>query len=136
MYGISLSPVLHMTIRKSLIDAFDENHLWPLMTHSSPSRIALVVSSVGSAPAPGSVIEKQLRYCAVEQRLHPLLALRVGAADGDQLGIAAVGRVVAEDARAVDGGAQDLVHQAQLDLAEAEAAHVGWQVRGPQPLAA
>ena len=27
------------------------------MTHSSPSRTAVVVSSVGSAPAPGSVIE-------------------------------------------------------------------------------
>src|SRR5215213_9145433 len=53
--------VLHMTIRKSLIDAFELNHLCPLMTHSSPSSTAWVVSSVGSAPAPGSVIEKQLR---------------------------------------------------------------------------
>ena len=52
---------MHITIKKSLIDAFDENHLWPLITHSSPSRIALVVSSVGSAPAPGSVMLKQLR---------------------------------------------------------------------------
>ena len=48
-------------MRMSLIDAFDENHLWPLITHSSPSRTAWVLSSVGSAPAPGSVIEKQLR---------------------------------------------------------------------------
>jgi hypothetical protein len=31
------------------------------MTHSSPSRTASVVSSVGSAPAPGSVIEKHER---------------------------------------------------------------------------
>ncbi len=50
-----------MTIRKSEPVAFDENHLCPLMTYSSPSRTAVVVSIVGSAPAPGSVIEKQLR---------------------------------------------------------------------------
>src|SRR5262245_41620282 len=58
----SASPVLHITMRKSLTDAFDENHLCPLMTHSSPSRTAVVESSVGSAPAPGSVMLKQLRY--------------------------------------------------------------------------
>ena len=125
----------HITIRKSLIDAFDENHLWPLMTHSSPSRTAGVVSSVGSAPAPGSVIEKQRADLAVEQRLHPLLLLLVGAADGDQLGVAGVGRVVAEDRRRVGALAEDLVHQAELHLAEAAAAHVGREVRGPQALA-
>ena len=40
------------------------NHLWPLMTHSSPSSTAVVCSIVGSAPAPGagSVIEKAERY--------------------------------------------------------------------------
>ena len=27
------------------------NHLWPLMTHSSPSRTAVVLITVGSAPA-------------------------------------------------------------------------------------
>jgi len=31
--------------------AFDENHLWPLMTQSSPSFSARVVSVVGSEPA-------------------------------------------------------------------------------------
>ena len=62
-YGLSSSsPVLTITSRKSDTDALDENHLWPLMTHSSPSRTAVVVSSVGSAPAPGSVIEKHERY--------------------------------------------------------------------------
>ena len=40
----------------------DVNHLWPLMTHSSPSRTARVWSVVGSEPeTSGSVIEKQLR---------------------------------------------------------------------------
>src|SRR6476660_7266828 len=48
-----------MTMRKSAIEAFEENHLWPLRTHPSPSRSACVRSSVGSDPAlSGSVIEK------------------------------------------------------------------------------
>src|SRR6516165_5382934 len=54
--------VFTITMRKSLTDAFELNHLWPLITHSSPSRTACVVRSVGSAPAPGSVIEKHERY--------------------------------------------------------------------------
>jgi hypothetical protein len=33
----------------------------PLITYSSPTRSARVVSSVGSAPTPGSVIENALR---------------------------------------------------------------------------
>jgi hypothetical protein len=50
-----------MTMRKSATEALELNHLWPSITYSSPSSTARVVSSVGSAPAPGSVIEKQLR---------------------------------------------------------------------------
>ena len=47
-----------MTMKKSAKRAFDENHFSPLMTHSSPSRTALVVKISGSAPPCGSVIEK------------------------------------------------------------------------------
>jgi hypothetical protein len=60
-YGETSGSVTHMTMRKSATDAFELNHLWPLITYSSPSSTARVASSVGSAPAPGSVIEKQLR---------------------------------------------------------------------------
>ena len=74
-YGSTSGFVWHMTIRKSQIDAFDENHLCPLMTHSSPSRTALVVSSVGSAPAPGSVIEKHERSSPDSSGSQPLLLL-------------------------------------------------------------
>ena len=35
----------------SATDPFETNHLWPLITHSSPSRTALVAMRVGSAPA-------------------------------------------------------------------------------------
>src|SRR5215207_7645676 len=47
-----------MTMRKSATEPLVENHLWPSITHSSPSRTARVRSSVGSDPATsGSVIE-------------------------------------------------------------------------------
>jgi len=52
------SSARHMTIRKSAALPFEVNHLWPLMTHSSPSRTALVLRLRGSLPAvSGSVIE-------------------------------------------------------------------------------
>ena len=55
----SLSSVRHMTMKKSAFLPFDVNHLWPLMTHSSPSRRAVVLSERGSEPGwSGSVIEK------------------------------------------------------------------------------
>src|SRR6476660_7082723 len=60
-YGETSGSVTHMTMRKSATDAFELNHLWPLITYSSPSSTARVANRVGSAPAPGSVIEKQLR---------------------------------------------------------------------------
>ena len=54
--------VTAITIRKSARDALELNHLWPLMTHSSPSRTARVWICVGSEPAtPGSVIENAER---------------------------------------------------------------------------
>ena len=54
--------VTAITIRKSATLPLVENHLWPLITHSSPSRTARVSSSVGSEPAvSGSVIENALR---------------------------------------------------------------------------
>jgi hypothetical protein len=61
-YGWTSGLVTAMTMRKSAADPFDVNHLWPLMTHSSPSRTARVSSNVGSDPAVSrSVIEKPLR---------------------------------------------------------------------------
>ena len=51
-----------MTIPKAAPSAPDENHLWPSITHSSPSRTARVRSVVGSEPGTsGSVIEKNER---------------------------------------------------------------------------
>ena len=55
--GRASGSVTAITIRKSAIEPLEENHLWPLITHSSPSRTAEVCSSVGSEPAvSGSVM--------------------------------------------------------------------------------
>jgi hypothetical protein len=54
--------VFAITMAKDAPMAPDVNHLWPLMTHSSPSRTAVVWRFVGSAPdTSGSVMEKQER---------------------------------------------------------------------------
>ncbi len=53
------SSVRHITMRKSARRPFEVNHLWPLITHSLPSRRAVVLMERGSEPAEsGSVIEK------------------------------------------------------------------------------
>ena len=57
-YGLSSGSVTTMTMKKSAIMPFDVNHLWPLITHSSPRSSAVLQRSVGSEPAVfGSVIE-------------------------------------------------------------------------------
>ena len=69
---------------------------------------------------------------AVEQRIQVLVLLVLGARHGEDLGVARVGRGVAEHGRREHRAAEDLVHEAELDLAEALAAEVGRQVGGPQ----
>ena len=75
-------------------------------------------------------------HLAVEERLHPALPLVLGATDRDQFGVAGIGRLVPEDRGRVDALPEDLVHQPELHLAEAEAAHVGREVGCPQALLA
>ena len=56
-----LSSVRASRIANAARLALEMNHLWPLITHSSPSCTAVVRISVGSLPATsGSVIAKQL----------------------------------------------------------------------------
>ena len=60
--GSPSGSVFAITMPKSDPSALLLNHLWPLMTHSSPSRTARVCRPVGSAPeTSGSVIEKKER---------------------------------------------------------------------------
>ena len=69
----------------------------------------------------------------VEQRVEPLPLLLLGAKERQHLRVAGVGGVVAEDDRPPERGALDLVHEPELDLAHALAAHLGRQMGGPQP---
>ena len=60
--GAASGSVTAMTMPNAAPSAPDENHLWPLITQSSPSRTARVRSVVGSEPGTsGSVIEKNER---------------------------------------------------------------------------
>src|ERR1019366_2801300 len=58
LYGFTSGFVTAITMRNSAVRALDEKNFQPLMTHSSPSRSARVLKSVGSAPAWGSVMEE------------------------------------------------------------------------------
>ena len=83
-----------MTMKKSASMPFEVNHLWPLMTHSSPSRTASVAIERGSEPAwSRSVMEKpdsispsmsgssHFRFCSSVPYLTSTLALpELGAA--------------------------------------------------------
>ena len=54
--SVSVS-VSAMTMRKDEVRALDEKYFHPLITHSSPSRVAVVSKSEGSEPPCGSVME-------------------------------------------------------------------------------
>ena len=68
----------------------------------------------------------------VEQGLQETRFLLVRAVVGEDLRVARVRRLAAEDDRRVRRSAEDLVHQRQLDLAVTLAAEVGSQVAGPE----
>src|SRR5207302_1966532 len=64
----------------------------------------------------------------------PALLLLVAAIQRQDLGVAGVGSLVAEDRRRPHAGALDLVHQAELDLAVALATVLRREMRGLQAL--
>ena len=135
-WGRASGSVTAMTMRKSAIEAFEENHLWPLRTQPSPSRSARVRSSVGSEPAlSGSVIEKADFRSPASSGCSQRSFCSSVPASARISRVARVGRLVAERVGRERRRAQDLVHEAELDLAEALPAEVGRQVRGPQPAA-
>ena len=55
--GTTNIPFVHITKMMSALAPALVNHFSPLMTHSSPSRSALVLNRFGSDPPCGSVIE-------------------------------------------------------------------------------
>src|ERR687893_435890 len=83
--------------------------------------------------APGGVglgHRERRAQVAGQQRVQVLLLLVLGPGQREDLGVAGVRRLVAEDDRRERARAEDLVHEAELDLAEALPAQVGWEVRG------
>ncbi len=68
-----------------------------------------------------------------EQRMQVALLLVRRTREREHLAVAGVRRGVAEHRGRVRRGAEDLVHEAEPDLAEALPAEVRRQVRGPQP---
>src|SRR5919112_6371384 len=55
--GTTNMPFVHITNRMSATRPALVNHFSPLITHSSPSRVAYVLNRLGSEPPCGSVIE-------------------------------------------------------------------------------
>ena len=70
----------------------------------------------------------------VQEWEEPALLLLRCAGERDDLAVAGVGRLAAERVRREDRRAEDLVHQAELDLAEALTAELGRQVSRPEAL--
>jgi hypothetical protein len=70
---------------------------------------------------------------AIEQRLEIALLLLRSSIVGEDLGVARVGRLTAEDRRRPGGAPEDLVHQRELELAVALPAELLAEVTGPEP---
>ena len=130
--GRASGSVTAITIRKSATEALLENHLWPVITQSSPSRTARVRKQrrVGAGGS-GSVIEN-----ADSDR--PRAAARASAPSAPACRRARGSRALPESGAwqpntyGANGESEDLVHQAELDLAEALPAELRVEVRRPQ----
>ncbi len=73
---------------------------------------------------------------ALQQGSQVSLLLVLRAVVRDDLGVAGVGRLAAEDDRCPLGPAENLVEQRELELSVTLAAQVGPEMGGPQPLLA
>ena len=109
--------------------------MWPLITHSSPSRTArgLQQRRVRAGRVGLGHAERRLQV-AGQQRVQVALLLLRRPGEREDLGVARVRRCVAERERRDRAGAEDLVHQPELDLAESLPAELGVEMRGPQAL--
>ena len=117
-------PLVHITKRMSATRPALVNHFSPLMTHSSPSRVAYVLKRLGSEPPCGSVIEyadhsswlsigsSQRFFCSSVPYAASISMLPVsGAADAEHL-------------RRRRVPAEDLVEETELELPVAGAAEL------------
>ena len=104
------------------------------MTHSSPSRHGVRPEQVRVGPALGLGHRIRRPDLLVEHRLEPTLLLLLGAVRGEHLHVAGVGRGRAEHLRRRRVAAEDLVEQAELELAVAGTAEVLVEEDRPETL--
>ena len=132
--------VTPMTISRSQRDdiAPEVNHLRPLMTYSSPSRVMRVAMFVASDEATsGSVIENADRVRPSSSGSSQRVLLLLGAEARQQLHVAGVGRRAVEDlGREERAAAHDLAQRRVLHVRQAGAALVVGEEEVPQALVA
>ena len=127
------SSARHITMKKSAALPLDVNHLWPLMTHSSPSRTAVVgraawVDAGGLGLGHG---EARL-HRPVDERQEPLALLLLGPVAHEDVLVARVRRDDAEQRGGAHRVGEDLVHVGVGEEVEAHPAVLLGQVRRPQ----
>ncbi len=131
--GAASGSVTAITIPNAAPSAPDENHLWPSITQSSPSRTRARAQRrrVGARHfGLGHREERPDRSC--DERREPVGLLLVGAVQVQDLGVARVWRLAAEHALAPHRTPDVLVQIRVVEEAGAGAARLRWHVRRPQ----
>ena len=119
----------------SATEALVMNHLWPSITHSSPSLVAVVPMTVGiGAGQEGLGQGEGAGDLAPQVGPQPALLLGVGRTVGQQLHVPAVGCLHPEDRHRHHAAADDLGHQGQLELTQPLAAELRVEEGAPQAL--
>ena len=132
--GGASGSVTAITIPKPAPSAPDENHLCPSITQSSPSRTARVRKRrrVGAGHL-GLGHREERPQLAGDERAQPALLLLGRAEEVQDLAVARVGGLAAEDELAPHRAADVLVQIRVVEEAGAGAARLGRHVRRPQP---
>ena len=132
--GSASGSVTAITIPNPAPSAPDENHLRPSITHSSPSRTARVFSPVGSEPeTSGSVIEKNERSSPATSGRSQRSFCSVGAEQVQDLAVARIRGLAAEDELGPDAAADLLVEIRVGEESLPGPAGFRREVRRPEP---
>ena len=132
--GSASGSVTAITIPKAAPSAPEENHLWPLITHSSPSSTAVVRRLVGSEPGDLRLGHREERTDVTgNERLQPALLLFLRAEVVEDLPVAGIGRLAVEDVLRPQHAADLLVQVSVGEETLPGSARFGREVRCPEP---